>query len=204
MALREDQIQRYSRQILLREVGGRGQERLLATGVRVDAAGGAGLTAAAYLAAAGSPVAALPRALGAGAAGFLAAAGDVGARADAVLARELPDFNPDALSDAPAHAQLAELPARFEGAGPWVALGGKGTGGAVLFRAASACAACFESTCAGLAPPPGGALGAALGALGALVLQRLVLGQGPDAGLLLLAAPGVMRHGELPPCAHRP
>ena len=38
MALREDQILRYSRQILLREVGGRGQEKLLAGGVLKTAA----------------------------------------------------------------------------------------------------------------------------------------------------------------------
>ena len=204
MALREEQIQRYSRQILLREVGGRGQEQLLGTGVRVEVAGVSGLTAAAYLAAAGSPLEAGPRALVEGAPGFLAAATDVGASADAVLARELPDFNADALAAVSHPAQLAELPARFEGAGPWVALAGQGTEGAVVFSAAAACKACFDSTCAGLAAPPAGALGSALGALGALVLQRLILGQGPRSGLLLLAAPGVMRHGELPPCTHRP
>lgn len=52
MTLREDQIQRYARHILLREVGGVGQARLL--GSRVLVAGSAGAEAAlVYLAAAG-------------------------------------------------------------------------------------------------------------------------------------------------------
>ena len=50
--MREDQIQRYARHVLLREVGGVGQVRLL--GARVLLGGGAGLeVAATYLTAAG-------------------------------------------------------------------------------------------------------------------------------------------------------
>ena len=54
-ALREDQIQRYARHILLPDVGGRGQERLLAAAVEVELGAGraAEATALAYLAAAG-------------------------------------------------------------------------------------------------------------------------------------------------------
>ncbi|MBF5044078.1 ThiF family adenylyltransferase [Aggregicoccus sp. 17bor-14] len=200
MALREEQIQRYSRQILLREVGGRGQEALLDGGVRVDVAETAGCTAAAYLAAAGSPLEASARALGPGAPGFLAPASAVGESAAELLARELPDFNPDAVPTAPPRAQLAELPAHFEGPAPWVALGARGGQGAVLFRGPTACAGCFARAAEALAAPPGGALGVALGALGALLLERLVLGQGPAAGLLLLEAPGVLRPGALPVC----
>lgn len=51
--LREDQIRRYSRQILLREVGGRGQRRLLDAAVAVIGLGPVGAACAAYLAAAG-------------------------------------------------------------------------------------------------------------------------------------------------------
>jgi|GEM_PF-950366 len=51
--LREDQIQRYARQILLREVGGGGQTRLLASRTRVVGTGRAAEEAATYLAAAG-------------------------------------------------------------------------------------------------------------------------------------------------------
>ncbi|MFA4844622.1 MAG: molybdopterin-synthase adenylyltransferase MoeB [Candidatus Margulisiibacteriota bacterium] len=53
MSLREDQIERYSRQILLPNVGGKGQEKLLAGKVLVIGAGGLGSPVAAYLAGAG-------------------------------------------------------------------------------------------------------------------------------------------------------
>jgi molybdopterin-synthase adenylyltransferase len=53
MALREDQIQRYSRHILLKGVGGVGQEKLLASKVLIVGAGGLGSPIALYLAAAG-------------------------------------------------------------------------------------------------------------------------------------------------------
>src|SRR3972149_1061481 len=51
--LTEQQIERYSRQIILQEVGGSGQEKLLASRVRIIGAGGLGSPAALYLAAAG-------------------------------------------------------------------------------------------------------------------------------------------------------
>ncbi|ADN02565.1 HesA/MoeB/ThiF family protein [Spirochaeta thermophila] len=53
MNLREDQIYRYSRHILLPQVGGEGQERLLSGRVLVIGAGGLGSPVAYYLAAAG-------------------------------------------------------------------------------------------------------------------------------------------------------
>lgn len=52
--LTEPQIRRYARHILLPELGGRGQERLLGGAVYLDLdAGGAAIAALAYLAAAG-------------------------------------------------------------------------------------------------------------------------------------------------------
>ena len=53
MNLTEDQIERYSRHIILPEVGGKGQERLLAGKVLLVGAGGLGSPAGLYLAAAG-------------------------------------------------------------------------------------------------------------------------------------------------------
>ena len=51
--LTEGQIERYSRNILLREVGGEGQKKLLASSVLMVGAGGLGSPALLYLAAAG-------------------------------------------------------------------------------------------------------------------------------------------------------
>lgn len=53
MNLTEQQIERYSRHIILPEVGGRGQEKLLAGRVLLVGAGGLGSPACLYLAAAG-------------------------------------------------------------------------------------------------------------------------------------------------------
>ena len=53
MALSEAQIERYSRHIILKEVGGKGQQKLLRSKVLIIGAGGLGAPIALYLAAAG-------------------------------------------------------------------------------------------------------------------------------------------------------
>ncbi len=53
MKLREDQVERYSRQIILPNVGGKGQEKLLKAKVLIIGAGGLGSPCALYLASAG-------------------------------------------------------------------------------------------------------------------------------------------------------
>ncbi len=53
MNLTEEQIERYSRHIILKDVGGKGQEKLLQSKVLIIGTGGLGAPAALYLAAAG-------------------------------------------------------------------------------------------------------------------------------------------------------
>jgi molybdopterin-synthase adenylyltransferase len=103
VALREDQIRRYARHVLLPDVGGVGQERLLAAAVRVDVGPGrdAEVAALIYLAAAGvgtlalagDATGAVTPAEVAGGIGY--GADDVGrARGDALAAR-IAAINPD-------------------------------------------------------------------------------------------------------------
>ena len=53
MNLRDDQLDRYARHIVLKEIGGEGQRKLLASAVTLVGAGGIGSPALQYLAAAG-------------------------------------------------------------------------------------------------------------------------------------------------------
>ena len=88
--MREDQIVRYGRQILLRDLGGKGQERLLASPVRVLGGGPALDEAITYLLAGGTPIELAP---GVAVGGFLTGA-------------ELTALNPDAVPSRPPVADL--------------------------------------------------------------------------------------------------
>ncbi|GEN09827.1 hypothetical protein SAMN05443572_107267 [Myxococcus fulvus] len=202
MALREDQIQRYSRQILLRDVGGRGQEALLTGPSRVDATGASGMTAAAYLAGGGTPVAGVGSlTLGPWAPGFLVSAQDVGQPVPETLAREVPALNPDAANPERRGGLLAELPTAWSGEAPWVALCGDGARAGVVFRGSEGCVWCFGETVRHLGSPPDGALGVALGALGAMIFQNLRLGLAPSLGGRWLVPPGGLEEMELRRCS---
>lgn len=201
MALSEEQIVRYSRQILLPNVGGKGQEKLLAAAVAVTGEGSAQWVAAAYLAAGGAPLQGNDSTVAPGETGFLFDSDDVGRPLAPALRSALLDANPDACREGSAPGCLAELPASFSGAGPWVGLGYSGERGALIFRSASGCQACFEKARQGLAKGPQGEGSVLLGALGALMLQRLALGMGPELGGLWVEPDGQLVSMELT-CGH--
>lgn len=159
MALREDQIQRYGRQILLREVGGVGQRKLLAAPVRVLGSSPAVDVAVAYLVAGGTPVELAP---GVEIHGFLEGQPLLALSADAVpVTAPALDLLPEGMaSTAPAQVVL---------------------GGGVAFKTAAACPECWALTQAAL---PGVGPDVSCGSLGALVVQRMTLGWGPALGVI--------------------
>lgn len=173
--MREDQIVRYGRQILLRELGGKGQERLLASPVRVLGGGPSLEDAAAYLLAGGTPLV-LADAVRLG--GFLAGASLTGLNPDAVPTREpVADLLPLELSS-PAPLQVV-------------------VGAGVAFRGAQACDACWAQARATLQPGSP----AAVGSLAALTMQRLLLGWSEPLGVVHWKTAG-FEVAPLAPCPH--
>ncbi len=201
MTLSEDQVVRYSRHILLSALGGKGQERLLATGVTLTGQGAAQAVAAAYLAASGLKVSAKGRPVAPEETGFLLAADDVGRPLEAMMRAALLDANPDALGQPSEVGALGELPAGFSGTGPWVALGWSGNRGGLVYRGRDGCAACFERTAGALSNGPAGASAVLLGALGALAFERLALGLSQPLGGLWLSETGEVEPMDLDRCA---
>jgi len=118
MALRDDQVRRYARHVLLPDVGGVGQERLLVAAVRVEIGPSrhAEVAALVYLAAAGVGTLALAGDLDGAvtaadaAAGIAYGAADIGGPRGAALARRVAAINPDvrivAAADRPGAAPL--------------------------------------------------------------------------------------------------
>jgi molybdopterin/thiamine biosynthesis adenylyltransferase len=118
VALREDQVRRYARHVLLPEVGGHGQERLLAATATVEVQPGdaAAIVAVAYLAAAGVGRLRLtgavddPVTAGDVAGGILYRRADLGRPRLEALAARLHALNPDVTvtrTDAPADISVA-------------------------------------------------------------------------------------------------
>lgn len=95
----EEQIERYSRQIILPNVGGKGQKRLLASRVLIVGAGGLGSPAAFYLAAAGIGTLGLADSDAVDPSNLqrqiLHATPDIGISKAVSAARKLTDINPD-------------------------------------------------------------------------------------------------------------
>ncbi len=94
-----EQVRRYSRHVLLPDVGGIGQARLLAATVSVDASGAAGRVAAAYLVAAGVGTVTIDDGCArrvTAAAGFPLRPADVGGPLGAAVVAALGGRNPDA------------------------------------------------------------------------------------------------------------
>jgi proteasome lid subunit RPN8/RPN11 len=200
--LGEEQVQRYSRTILLTGVGGRGQQALLGTGARLTAGGPALLTAAAYLAAGGTPVAGPPGLLGAGDAGFLIAERELGRAADASVRAAVQSFNPDA-SATPLHeGTLAALPLATGTPRPLVAVGRRHGTWLLWAARGEACESCLLEAVQGGEPPGAGPEAVQAGALAALLFQRLVLGLAPPLSGVRMAPGGGLEPLAAPDCRH--
>ena len=201
--LAEEQIQRYSRQILLGEVGGGGQLRLLSTAVEVRGEGAALWAAAAYLAASGAAVSSrAPSPVRPGEEGFLFAAADVGADRPAALERALRELNPDAVPPPGARPSvvLVAAPGEPEVEVPCVALGSAGGRAALAFRAAGGCAGCFARTARSMSAPPAGAAGVLAGTLAAVAALRIALDLSEPLGGLAVEEGGALRPLEVQRC----
>jgi hypothetical protein len=206
MSLTESQIIRYSRQILLAQVGGNGQTKLLASGAQLVGHGAAQATAAAYLAAGGIPVRALggsppaqPASVRFDEAGFLFRSEDTGRALAVALDEAVADLNPDARSGRTV-GSLGEVPADFLGTAPWVALGWRHGRGEVVYRSEEGCTGCFSATLQGLSPVPAGPHAVIVGTVGALVFQRLCLGAADVLGSVSIQSGGEIQEAALSRC----
>jgi hypothetical protein len=161
--LTDEQSRRYSRHVLLKEVGGIGQEKLLEMPVVVRGNGTALETAATYLAAGGTPLEwegpEYP-------AFFLA--GDV--------AETLEDLNPGSIT-AIGDESYVDPPRLISAAGT-VTVGAN----QLAWFPAPVCADCVKAQAPGRGDPQ-------IGALAAIAMQRLILGLETSAGALKLDLP---------------
>jgi hypothetical protein len=199
MQLTEQQIHRYSRQILVTEIGGVGQMRLLAEGLSLATGGAAVQAGAAYLAASGVAISSQGT-VQRGEEGFLLSNAEIGIPRVAAMQDALGDLNPDAVGPRGTGC-LAAIPSAFSGPGPWVAIGGGKEQGAILYRSEQGCEDCFRETAASLDEPPDGAISILLGTLSALVCQRLCLALGSKLGGLWVDEAGRLGPMELRHCS---
>ena len=177
--LSEPRIQRYARQILLRDVGGVGQEALGARGVRLAARGPLFDVAATYLRAGGTAV---------------EPAADVGAwAADAPLL----DSPPDGWLEVSTGAS-PPLP-------PCVVVGVRGGTLELWSVGPEGCLDCVgERLLPASEGLPAGPRAVLAGGALALLVQRRLLGLGTGLEGLAVSAPGFVARLEPPRCTHRP
>ena len=176
--LNERQIQRYARQLLLRDVGERGQEALGAVRVRIALGGEAANAAAAYLTAGGTEV-------------------ELARPPSGPWAR-----NPPLLGAPPVRPlDVVAAPASPEGEGIVV---GSRAGGHVLWSAGGGgCPACVRSAAAALSPPGTGS-GVQVGTAIALLAQRRALGVAAPLEAMEVSATGALSTVGPPACGHCP
>lgn len=167
--MNEDQIRQYSRQILLREVGGVGQKKLLAAPIEIIGWSEAIEVAVTYLAAGGSPITTRHKE----GTGFL-------------HQHQLPTTR-----DAPI-AALVDAESRSE-APLQVVIGDQ-----LALRTPDLCPACWGQTRAAITAPAPAPVAA--GSVGALLLQRHLLGFAQESKRLLWRD-GTFQLGELIRCS---
>ncbi|MGH7818178.1 MAG: ThiF family adenylyltransferase [Candidatus Binatia bacterium] len=195
--LSDSQIDRYARQIVLPEIGGRGQERLLAATVAIRGGGDAAAVAASYLAGAGVGTLDLSD-IGAGAAvaRVLGFGGQDPARA--VAARN-PDCRISTGLSSPSLVVWVGTPVPDDLPADAAVLWGGADDSTLLlvyFTRGTACGACLN-TAAPLASAAGESA-VALGALVAVEALRVLLGLAADVRptLLRVAMSGGASSGE--------
>ena len=187
-SLTEPEIQRYSRQILVHEVGGVGQRRLLLQPFSLRGRGPALETCAAYVEGAGCPLLPPDRVLEADEVGYLFARDQVGAPLSSVIEKG-GQVAADVLRPP---GELGQVPADFTSKGPRVALGEAQGRPALVWAAAGDCPGCFAGAVDRLSPP-GREDSVVLGSLGALVAVRLVLEEEQGVGAMVLGPQGSER-----------
>jgi hypothetical protein len=196
--LSEAQIERYARHILLREVGGVGQERLLASEVRIDGLSPAGIWAALYLALAGVGrlVLADPRPVPASGLPPLLPVGVAGEARDASMSAALAAYNPDVRVEVARPGAAGEGGAILKPAGASLCLVARASGEAsfVGWTDAPPCPRCVP---AGDATPEAAALAGSLAA--SRMLAFLLFGEA-ERGVVRIEAG---REEALSPCPHR-
>lgn len=160
MPLSESDLLRYSRQILVPEIGGVGQERLRACPAVLVGKGAAQEVAAEYLIAGGT---------------------EARTESDGRQRAEPVGFG---------EGCLGEVPSSFFGTGPWVGLGWNGNRGEVIYRSAAGCVHCFHENLKPLSPAPPGANAVLLGTVAALIFQRLSLGLSSNLGRVEIGPSG--------------